>query len=168
MHCLKTVGVIKVKKKCFLYGCGCGKECKITSCYWNKCLSPVVSRLCLFLFLQNYLQEMSKMFFLYCFQRSWTICLLHQPKCVADIILQSFLLGLLRVQMPSKSFPICASLHSEGKHLRVCPLLTIISCEVQEVPAGHFIHMMWMHEREMTASIKRYISGHYTANPRNF
>lgn len=37
MHCLKTAGVIKVEK-CFRYGCGCAKECKMTSHYWNKCL----------------------------------------------------------------------------------------------------------------------------------
>lgn len=66
-------------------------------------------------------------------------------------------------------------LPSEGTYLNILPFWPYSSnmehrkCQQDAFPAQtHLFHMMKMRERLMAASIKRNISGHYTANPNSF
>lgn len=55
--------------------------------------------------------------------------------------------------------------------LCLSPYLTrsvVSASRLHFLPKPLIPHMMKMHVRETTASIKRYIRGHYTANPRTF
>lgn len=115
-----------------------------------------------------------------------TKCLVQLPKCVNSRVLKQqhtgrregtvMAQGLFRVQMSSESFPICALLHFEGKtSSRLSPfdhypMWSRGKCQQPEVfhikPFYPYDAKAW--EREMTASIKKYISGHYPAEPRKF